>query len=172
MSVTYLHISSVVLAAVLSVALIGCATPTAKPDGTFDAEALWRSADQRHDAAVESVHELAQLQSDYRAIIRLARDGEIRGRAYLRLAELSNASGDDTATRENLEQALRCGMAPADQRMALLELGFVLDQRLNDYAAARAAYQQLINEHPNSEEAALARLRLQYVTERSVADVD
>ena len=54
-------------------------------------------------------------------------------------------------------------MAPADQRVALLELGFVLDQRLDDYPAAQEAYQQLINEHPDSEEATLARLRLQQV---------
>ncbi len=172
MSVTYLHPGSVVLAAVLSIVLAGCATPTTKPDGTFDPEALWRSADHRHNAAVASIHELARLESDYKAIIRLTRDGELRGRAYLGLAELSNASGDDKATRKNLEQALHCGMAPADQRMALLELGFVLDQRLNDYAAARVAYQQLINEHPDSKEAALASLRLQYVTERSEAHDD
>ena len=63
-------------------------------------------------------------------------------------------------------------MASPEQRMALLELGFVLDQRLAQYDAARAAYQQIINEYPDSEEAALARLRLQYVPEGSAAHDD
>ena len=156
------------LAAVLSVGLCGCATPAPEPASTVDPEAIWQSANNRHASAVAGIHEARQLRSDYEAIIRLTREGELRGRAYLRLAELSSADGDDEATRGNLEQALRCGMAPPEQRAALLELGFVLDQRLARYDAARAAYQQLINEYPDSEEAALARLRLQYVPEGSV----
>jgi tetratricopeptide (TPR) repeat protein len=172
MSTPYLHSAGVVLAAFMAVTLAGCATPDARPDSGADPEALWESANRRHNATVASIHEVARLKSDYEAVIRLTRDGELRGRAYLRLAELSSASGDPEASRENLEQALRSGMAPDDQRVALLELGFILDQRLRDYPAARAAYQQLINEHPDSEEAALARLRMQYVPEGNGAHDD
>ena len=164
--------AGIALAAVLSVIVAGCATPTAKPPGSTDPEALWLDADRRHSASVASIHAVQQLRSDYEAIIRLARDGELRGRAYLRLAELSDASGDDETTRRNLEAALHCGMAPAYQRAALLELGFVLDQRLADFAGARAAYQQLINEYPDSDEAALAKLRLPYVPKESRAHAE
>lgn len=167
MSTAYPHAAGVALVAVLSVVIAGCSTPRAKPDATIDPEALWQSASRRHDATVASIQELAQLESDYGAIIRLTRDGGLRGRAYLKLAELSEAMGNHEETRRHLEQALRCGMAPTNQRVGLLKFGFVLDQRLNDYAAARAAYQQLINEYPESEEAALAMLRLKYVSERN-----
>lgn len=162
----------VALAAVLSVGIGGCVTTSPEPVSTVDPEAIWQSANSRHAPAVAGIHEARRLRSDYEAIIRLTRDGELSGRAYLRLAELSSANGDDEATRRNLEQALRCGMASPEQRMALLELGFVLDQRLAQYDAARAAYQQIINEYPDSEEAALARLRLQYVPEGSAAHDD
>ena len=160
------------LAIAVPVALAGCAAPAVKPERLTDPQALWDSASSRQAAAVASIHEVRQLQSDYEAIIRLTRNVELRGRAFLRLAEISDASGDAEATREYLEQALHSGLAPADQRAALLEFGFVLDQRLGDYHAARAAYQQLINEHPESEEAALARLRLRYVPEEKPAHGD
>ena len=172
MSSPTLRTAGVVLAVAVSVAIAGCAAPVVKPESRTDPEALWESASSRHASAVASVHEVRQLTSDYEAIIRLTRDGELRGRAFLKLAELSEASGDAEATRAYLEQALHSGLAPADQRAALLEFGFVLDQRLGEYNAARAAYQQLINEHPDSKEAALAKLRLRYVPEEKPAHGD
>ncbi len=153
---------STVLLVALSLSITACSTSTAPGDGAvLDADALFASAERRHDGAVTSIVELRQLQDDYAAVTRLSRDGDQRGRAYLRLAELDSALGDYDRALGNLERALRAGMEPANQRIALLELGDLLERRLDDRTRAASAYRQLLAEHPGTEEAELARLRLE-----------
>jgi len=136
--------------------LFGCASAPQQ----LDPEVLWQRADRQHTEALEGIAQREQLQSDYQAIIRLSTDGDLRGRAYVRLAEIDLALGEYTQARYNLEQSLRADLAPEDQRRALLMLGDLLDRRLHNEAAATIAYQQVINEHPATPESELATLRI------------
>ena len=96
----------------------------------------------------------------YAAIIRLSRDGDLRGRAFVRLAELNVALGQYDKARHNLEQSLRAELAPEHRRRALLMLGDLMERHLLNRAGAATAYRQIINEYPATPETELARLRL------------
>ena len=80
--------SVMILAVVVGLVIQSCSTTPAR---NLDAHALWRSAESRHSAAVRDVAERQRLQNDYATIIRLSRDGDLRGRAFVRLAELDVA---------------------------------------------------------------------------------
>jgi tetratricopeptide (TPR) repeat protein len=147
-------------AAVAGIALSGCATTPQE----LDPEALWRHAERQHADAIIAVAQRQQLQSDYAAVIRLSRDGDRRGQAFVRLAELDLALGDYDQARDNLEQSLHAGLTPEHRREALLMLGDLRERHLLDPDGAAAAYQQIINEHPATSEAELATLRLGRIT--------
>lgn len=134
----------------------GCASGSQQ----LDPEALWQRADRQHVEALHGIAHREQLQSDYQAIIRLSSDGDLRGRAYVRLAEIDLALGEYEQAGYNLEQSLRADLPPENQRRALLMLGDLMDRHLQDEAAATIAYQQVISEHPATPESELATLRL------------
>lgn len=75
-------------------------------------------------------------------------------------AETFETSAPDTAiarfgeVRAKFPQSVR---APA----ALYKIGYVLEQYLKDSARARAAYQRVVTEYPRSEDAELAKTRLE-----------
>ena len=148
----------VLLAAVALIA--ACSTSTQPGSVALDADELFASAERRHPGIIESVAELRQLQDDYTAVTRLSRNGDQRGQAYLRLAEIDSALGDYQTAQQNLERALHAGMEPANQRTALLALGDLLERRFGEVEEAGSAYRQLVAEHPGTDEAELARLRL------------
>jgi tetratricopeptide (TPR) repeat protein len=134
----------------------GCAVPARK----LDADALWVSVEQRQPAAIRSVTRMHQLQSDYKTIIRITPDASIRGRAYLGLAELDLALGNYKRARHNLVQALRFDLPPEPRRRTLLMLGDTLERHLDSSEDAIMAYQQIVNEHPQTLESEVAQLRL------------
>jgi TolA-binding protein len=101
-----------------------------------------------------------QLQSDYKTIIRITPDVSIRGRAYLGLAELDLALGNYKRARHNLVQALRFDLPPEPRRRTLLMLGDTLERHLDSSEDAIMAYQQIVNEHPQTLESEVAQLRL------------
>ena len=141
---------------VILVSFSGCSTPTP----SLDPDVLWQRAEREHADVVDAVAQREQLQADYLAIIRLSRDANLRGQAFVRLAELDMALGKYEQAHHNLEQALRAGLDPVHQRRALLLLGDLLDRHLDDSSAAKTAYQQIVNEHPATLESELALLRL------------
>jgi len=144
-----------VLMAIL-IALSGCATPTP----SLDPNELWQRAAHQHDDVIASVARREQLHATYKTIIRLSRDNNLRGQAFIRLAELDLALGDYEQALHNLEQSLRVGPYPAHQRQALLLLGDLRERHFNDASAAVVAYRQIVNEHPATTESEIAGLRL------------
>ena len=89
----------------VAVALLsGCATPSQHLDQNLDPDVLWRRAERQHSDAIRAVAQRQQLQSDYTTIIRLSRDGNLRGRALVRLAELNLDLGEYEEALHNLEQ--------------------------------------------------------------------
>ena len=88
-----------------------------------DPEVRWRQAERRLGAVVESLEDVRLLRNDYDAVILLDHSGELRGRAFLRLAELDLGQKEYESARANLEQALRAGLEPPDQAAALLLRG-------------------------------------------------
>ena len=142
--------------ALVLIALAGCATAPR----SLDPNALWQRAERQHATAIQAVADRQQLQSDYETIIRLSRDGDLRGRAFMRLAELNLALGEYEQARYNLEQSLRAGLSPEHRSRALLMFGDLMERHLHNRAGAATAYRQIINEHPATPEAELARLRL------------
>ena len=142
---------------VLAIVMTGCAGVGQRVDPGFH----WRMAESRRRAALRSVERLHQVQSHYEAVTVLARDGDLRGRAFTRLAEIDLALGHTSEAHQHLEQALQAGPRPATQRAILLMLADVLERRVRDGKGAEAAYEQIINEHPGSTEAKLAALRLE-----------
>ena len=146
----------------VAVALLsGCATPSQHLDQNLDPDALWRRAERQHSDAIRAMAQRQQLQSDYTTIIRLSRDGNLRGRALVRLGELNLALGEYEEARHNLEQSLRADLSPEHRRRALLMLGDLMERHLRNRADAATAYRQIINEHPATLETELARLRLE-----------
>lgn len=153
--------SSKVMMMMVAVAILsGCATPPRPFDNILEPDALWQRAEQQHSGAIRAVGQRQQLQSDYAAIIRLSRDGDLRGRAFVRLAELNVVLGEYDKARHNLEQSLRAELAPEHRRRALLMLGDLMERHLLSRAGAATAYRQIINEYPATPETELARLRL------------
>ncbi len=145
----------------VAVALLsGCATSSQHLDQNLDPNALWQRAERQHTDALRAVAQRQQLQSDYATIIRLSRDGDLRGRAFMGLAELNVALWKYGKARHNLEQSLRANFSPEHRRRALLMLGDLMERHLLNRADAATAYRQIINEHPATPEAELARLRL------------
>ncbi len=142
------------------VLLSGCATPPQRLDQILEPDALWQRAERQHSDAIRAVVKRQQLQSNYATIIRLSRDGDLRGRAFVRLAELNVALWKYGKARHNLEQSLRANLSPEHRRRALLMLGDLMERHLLNWADAATAYRQIINEHPATPEAELARLRL------------
>ena len=132
----------------------------ASPPRNLDAETLWQQAEGRHAAVVRAVTERQQLQSDYAAIIRLSRDGDLRGRAFIGLAQLNVALGEYEQAYANLEQALRAGLSPQRRRRALLMLGDLMERHLDRKTDAATAYRQVVNEYSGTPESELAELRL------------
>lgn len=137
--------------------LPGCATP---PSRNFDAQTLWESTERRHSAAVQSIVERHQLEADYATIIRISRDSALRGRAFMRMAELHVALGEYGQARRNVEQALRATLPAEQRRQALLMLGDLMERHLHQKERAVTAYVQLVNEYPGAAETELAQLRL------------
>ncbi len=140
--------------------LSGCATPPQRLDQTLEPDALWQRAERQNSNAMRAVAERHQLQSDYTTIIRLSRNGDLRGRAFVRLAELNVALWEYDEARHNLEQSLRAELSPEHRRRALLMLGDLMERHLRNRTDAATAYRQIINEHPATPETELARLRL------------
>ncbi len=140
--------------------LSGCATPSQHLDQNLDPDALWQRAERQHTDALRAVAQRQQLQSEYTTIIRLSRDGGLRGRAFMGLAELNVALWEYGKARHNLEQSLRADLSPEHRRRALLTLGDLMERHLLNRADAATAYRQIINEYPATSEAELARLRL------------
>ncbi len=140
--------------------LSGCATPSQHLDQNLDPDALWQRAERQHTDALRAVAQRQQLQSEYATIIRLSRDGGLRGRAFMGLAELNVALWEYGKARHNLEQSLRADLSPEHRRRALLTLGDLMERHLLNRADAATAYRQIINEYPATSEAELARLRL------------
>jgi tetratricopeptide (TPR) repeat protein len=138
-------------------ALAGCAPASRR----LDPEVRWRAAERRRDRALRSLEAARRLRSDYEAVTRLARDGGLRARAFLRLAEIDLALGRHRAACENLENALLAGPAAKTQRTVLLALGDVLCRQLAQHDQGTRAYEQIITEYPGSPEAKLAKLRLE-----------
>ena len=103
---------------------------------SLDPEVRWRQAEGRLGAVVESLEDVRLLRNDYDAVILLDRSGELRGRAFLRLAELDLAQKEYESARANLEQALRAGLEPPDQVATLLLLGDIVERRLGRPAEA------------------------------------
>ena len=93
-------------------------------------------------------------------ILELTPDASIRGRAYLGLAELDLALGNYKRARHNLVQTLRFDLPPEPRRRALLMLGDTLERHLDSSEDAIMAYQQIVNEHPQTLESEVAQLRL------------
>ena len=142
---------------VLAIVMTGCAGVGRRVDPGFH----WRTAERRRRAVLGSVERLHQVRSHYEAVTVLARDGDLRGRAFMRLAEIELALGHTSEACLRLEQALQAGPRPATQRAILLMLADVLERRVGDGKGAEATYEQVINEHPGSTEAELAALRLE-----------
>lgn len=143
--------------ALILATLTGCATP---PSRNLDAQALWQSAERRHPAAIEAVVERHRLESDYATIIRISRDGALRGQAFMRLAELAVVLGDYEPAQSHLEQSLRADLPPEQRRRALLMLGDLMERHLRRKHDAVVAYTQIVNEYPETPETELAALRL------------
>jgi tetratricopeptide (TPR) repeat protein len=141
-----------------------CCSGCASGGASLDPEVRWRRAERRLGAVVESLEDVRLLRNDYDAVILLDRSGEFRGRAFLRLTEFDLTQREYESARVNLEQALRAGLEPPDQVAALLLLGDILERRLGRAAEAGSVYRQILHEHPRSDEADLARLRLEYLT--------
>ncbi len=146
----------------MCLAVTGCTTT---PNREIDPEAVWSRAERQHAATVAAVAQREQLQADYAAVIRLSQDGERRGQAYMRLAELDLALGAYPQARHRFEQSLRSGIGQSYRPVVLLMLGDVLYRHLNEAAGAATAYRQIIAEHPGTTEAELAALRLKELTD-------
>lgn len=146
----------VFLGSLLISALPGCATP----ERNLDSDALWQSADRRHASAIRSAAELRRLESDYAAIIRLSRDGALRGKSFTRLAEIHVALGDYGKAEKNIDRALRADLSHEQRRQALLMLADLYERHLNQRERAVIVYEQIVNEYPASAETELAVLRL------------
>lgn len=144
--------------------VVFCCSGCVSRGASLDPEVRWRQAERRLGAVVESLEDVRLLRNDYDAVILLDRSGEFRGRAFLRLAELDLAQKEYDSARANLEQALRAGLEPPDQVAALLLLGDILERRLGRPAEAGSVYRQILHEHPRSDEAEVARLRLEHLT--------
>jgi tetratricopeptide (TPR) repeat protein len=140
-----------------------CCTGCVSRGASLDPEVRWRQAERRWGAFVEAREDVRRLRNDYDAVILLDRSGELRGRAYLRLAELDLAQQEYESAGANLERALRAGLESADRVAALLLLGDVLERRLDRPDDAEAVYRQILHEHPGSAEAELAQLRLEHL---------
>jgi tetratricopeptide (TPR) repeat protein len=136
--------------------LAGCATPARK----LDANVLWDSAEMRQPSTMRCVDRYVRLYDDYITITRIARDSDLRGRAYLRLAEMDMARGEYLSAQQRLEHALRAELPHEYRRQALLMLGDVLERFIRNRDSAIVAYRQILNEYPETPESELARLRL------------
>ncbi|NIM26621.1 MAG: tetratricopeptide repeat protein [Gammaproteobacteria bacterium] len=144
------------LGLLLITVLPGCAAP----GRNLDADALWESTERRHSVAIRAIAERHQLESDYAAIIRISRDGALRGQAFMQLAELHIALGEYDEARRNIEQALRASLPHEQRRQALLMLGDLLERHLEKRERAMIAYRQIVGEYPGTAETELALLRL------------
>ena len=142
---------------VLALVMAGCADVGRRVDPGFH----WRTAERRRRAVLSSVEQLHGVRSHYEAVTVLAREGDLRARAFTRLAEIELALGHVSEAGQRLEQALQAGSRPATQRTILLMLADLLERRVGDGKGAEAAYEQIVNEHPGSTEAELAALRLE-----------
>lgn len=127
----------------------------------LDSDYRWRSAERRRSSVMQSAQKLRELRNDYEAVTLLARAGDLRGRAYMRLAEIDSVLGDYEEARRNLEQSLQTGLAPENQRIGLLMLGDLLERHLGQKDEALMVYQQIMREYPGTREAELSKLRLQ-----------
>jgi hypothetical protein len=136
--------------------LMGCATPARK----LDADALWESAEMRQPSTMRSVDRITRQQDDYTTVTRIARDAELRGQAFLRLAELDMALGNYESAHHRLEQALRSGLPHESRRQALLMLGDLFERYLSEPGKAIVVYRQILTEYPGTFESELAMLRL------------
>lgn len=150
---------TLILSLILSVALgsSGCVSPGV----ILDPEIHWQQAERELASAMDSMEDIRRLQNEYETVVFLDRSGELRGLAFLRLAEIDRAQNDNGSAREHLKQALRAGLKPSDQSRALLMLGGLLERDQQHETEAQSVYRQLMHEYPVSEEAELAKLRME-----------
>ena len=152
------------LAVLVVLAMAGCAAgpPVAgrADEQSLDPDAIWQLAERQHTNTVLAVAQRQQLQNDYKTVIRLSRDGDLRGRAYIRLAEINIALAEYDEAKQDLIQSLRASLVPEHRLRALLLLADLLERHIRSHDEAVQAYQQIINEYPALPEAELARLRM------------
>ena len=137
--------------------LAGCVSLRRPPDP----QRTWRRTQRRRAGVAHCIRRIERQRHDYETVARLARDGDLRAQAFLRLAGLSVQTGDHERAREELRSALTAGPAPSTRREALLALGDVSERFPNGEDRAAAVYRQLLTEHPGTLEAELAGLRLE-----------
>ena len=92
----------------VAISVAGCMSPHDRLDPSL----RWQQAEQGLPLALESAEQIQWLRNEYEAVIFLDREGELRGRAFLRLAELDLAQHKYPSARESYEQALRAGINP------------------------------------------------------------
>lgn len=124
------------------------------------AESRWLEAEGRRETVLETIAAVQRLHNDYEAVTVLARDNDLRGRGFFRLAEIETKRGDHAAACRHLEDALGAGPSPETQRRVLLALGHVLWRGLKHPGRAQRAYTQLVLQHPGTQEAEVAQLWL------------
>jgi len=153
------------LTVLLTLAACASGPPVAdrSSEQSMDPEVIWQRADKQHSAAIQAVVQRQQLQNDYAAVIRLSRDGDLRGLAFMRLAEISLVLGEYEEAKHNLIQSLRAGLTPQHRSQALLQLADLLERHTGEQEAAVKAYRQVVIEYPASPEAQLARLRMEAI---------
>ncbi len=142
-------------------AVVFCCVGCIGPEARLDAGLRWQQAESGLASALRSLEEIRLLRNDYEAVVFLDRSGTLRGRAYQRLAELDLAQHEYASARENLINALRADLNPSGQRKAFLLLGDLLQRDPERRTQARSVYEQLIREHPGTDAAELAALRME-----------
>ena len=157
--------STLAVLAVFSIAGCAAGPPAADraSEQSLDPDVIWQLAERQHKTTVLAIAQRQQLQNDYKTVIRLSHDGDLRGQAYIRLAEINVALAEYDAAKQNLTQSLRTGLVPEHRLRVLLLLADLLERHICSHDDAVQAYQQIINEYPALPEAELARLRMEAI---------
>jgi len=149
------HEKTILAIILLAIACHGCANLR------LDPAYHWRLAERRRGAVQRSIETIRRQRSDYEAVTVLARDGNLQGMSYYRLAQLESSLGNFQKARVDLLKALGSGLSAENQPAVLLALGDLLSRRLSKPGDASRVYKQIVVEHPGTPEAELAQLRLE-----------
>lgn len=141
----------------LLLAVAGCNSLQHRPDPEY----RWQRAENRRRKTLRAFETVRRQRSDYQAAALTAKDRDIQGLSYLRLAEIEQAIGRNEEALGYLKDALSSGASDQTQRKALLALGDLFLRAFGEPDSARKTYQQLLTEYPNSSDAELAKLRLE-----------